>query len=341
MNFSRRILPLLAIIGGCANQVKEGSRLEQVYPFSSTRTIAYKKENDMGDGSLKGSIKFEKSKIYLLISNEGEEVTDECSIRTVTYEEDPTHVKYRTDKGDFVVKVKNDTIREVTLFTDQFLTTFDRRQESRFTATNLPITLADVKKGWTRILMKEVGSIDIPPILEIQSAKYKSDTKERRENLEKAWKVELDDPKVVIQQKGLNDSNSNAIKRYARIITDISYGKPGEFNSLNQWKSLSAKELERLNTEFRNELVSGFKTTELRLIEWHPIEIVDVNGMPAIKISYTRQLRNEPVVFVNLYKFQNNDRLHSLTISYRIEEKTYWLPALNEVLDSFRITNIR
>lgn len=147
----------------CANQVKEENRFEQIYPFSTSSTIAYKEDSEIGDGSLQGQIKFEKNKISIIVNN-GEEIVEECFVRTVTYERNQEDIRYRTDKGDFIIKVENDTIKEVTLFTDQFLTTFNRSSEAQYTQTKLPLPIDDPKKNWIRVKISGVGTIDLPPL---------------------------------------------------------------------------------------------------------------------------------------------------------------------------------
>jgi hypothetical protein len=337
----KRFLVLLPFLVSCSTQVKEENRLGEIYPFSTSSTISYKKDSDIEDVSLQGEIKFEKNKISLVVNKNGEEVIDECLVRTVTLDKSPNDIKYRTNMGDFIIKVKNDSIKEVTLYTDEFLTIFNRSKEPQYTQTKLPLPIDDPKKRWIRVEISEVGTIDLPPILEIQDEKFKARVSEYKESVKETWNVKIDEPKIVFQQKGLNQTNSNSIKRYARVIIDLTKGNPKDFSTLNQKIVMSQKELSDLDRDFKNELVSGFSNAGLKLIEWYPTEVVEINGMPAIKVSYTRQMRTEPLVLVNIYRFQNNDRMHSLTISYRVTEKEYWEQTLIDVLKSFRISNIK
>ena len=60
--------------------------------------------------------------------------------------------------------------------------------------------------------------------------------------------------------------------------------------------------------------------------------------MSALLISYKRQLNDKPYVHVEAYKFFDDDKVHSLTLSYRISEKKLWEDNLNLILKSFRIT---
>ena len=58
-------------------------------------------------------------------------------------------------------------------------------------------------------------------------------------------------------------------------------------------------------------------------------------------MSYKRQLQDKPFVLVNIYQFHNNDRMHTLILSYRVSECTEWKPTFENILKSYRITNIK
>src|SRR3972149_1980927 len=85
---------------GCANQVKENDRIEQEYKFSSALYIGYKKGDGSGENAVTGEIKFSKNSVIVTVNDGTQSTTDDCSIRTVTYDKDPNEIKYRTNKGD-------------------------------------------------------------------------------------------------------------------------------------------------------------------------------------------------------------------------------------------------
>lgn len=338
-----RSIPFLValILIACARRVSDEKILIQVYPFSGSTNIAYKKESSIRDVSHTGELRFAKDKVSIIVRNGSDEVVEEYQIRTIAYENHPNDIKYRTDKGDFTVKVVNDTITEVTLYTDEFLTIFTRRKDVQIIKTQLPIPIGGPKKNWVRVELLEVGSIDLPPTMEIQDEKYRTRMKGYKDMMERNWRVQIAEQRVVLQQKGLNSANSGSSKKYARVILETVNGNESDFSRLNERISFTLKELDNMNVEFRDSLIDSFRTTDLKLKQSFPAQIVEVNGMPAIKISYIRQLRSEPEVMVNLYRFQNNDRMHSLTLSYRISESEQWATVQDEMLKSFRITNIK
>jgi len=343
MKFNQSIVLLIIalLFIGCANQVKEDDRLEQVYPYSSATYIGYKKGDNSGETGAFGDLKFTKSSVILTVNNGIETNTDNCNIRTVTYEDNPNEIKYRTNSGDFVVKVENDTIKEVTLYTGEFLTIFNKAKTKQLIEKPIPAPLHDPESGWKRIEMTDIGSIDLAPELEIQGGDYKEFNAKLRDKMGQYYKVDFNQPKLTLQPKGINEFNQQSLKKYIRIMVETIPGSDGDFDKINEQIKISGNELSELNADFKSQIIQSFQGTALKLIEWYPTEIVELNNMSAIKISYRRQLKDQPHVMVEILRIQNYDRMHSLTLSYREKEKSFWKPIIEKTKASYRITNIK
>lgn len=339
---SNYLLIMLAfILGSCANQVKNEDRLEQEYKFGSVMYIEYKKSEYSGNKDVFGKIIFNKNSIKVEMNVDGQVENEDFTIRTVTFDKSPNELKYRTYKGDFSVKLRNDTIIDVTLYTGSFLTTFNKTKEIALIKNKLPISIGMPLKDWKRIEISDIGTIDLSPKLEIQSGKYKEMKLQIKDKAQEIWGLKFDEPKLVIQPKGINQFDETSLSKYCRVIIETIPGNPNEFQRLNEKIDITSSELSELNIEFKNQVQQGFYNTPLKLIEWYPLRINEINGMPCIHASYKRQLKDQPFVIVDLYRFLNYDRIISLTISYRISEKEYWSSILNNTLKSFRITNIK
>jgi len=272
---------------------------------------------------------------------DGQVVNEDFTIRTVTFDKSPNELRYRTYKGDFYVKLRNDTIIDVTLYTGSFLTTFNKTKEIALIKNKLPIPIGMPLKDWKRIEISDIGTIDLSPKLEIQSGKYKEMKLLIKDKAQEIWGLKFDEPKLVIQPKGINQFDETSLSKYCRVIIETLQGNPNEFQRLNEKIDIKSSELSELNNEFKNQVQQGFYNTPLKLIEWYPLRINEINGMPCIHASYKRQFKDQPFVIVDVYRFLNYDRIISLTISYRISEKEYWYSTLNNTLKSFRITNIK
>ena len=196
--------------------------------------------------------------------------------------------------------------------------------------------LPPLQTGWKRIYIKNVGSFDIPPTMEVQSGKY-------REYVDEMKKIKgFDAAQLTAQQKGLNQFSNEGYERYARVIVETTIGSIGDFDKLNfNIAEYSQTDINEMNAASRQQIQQSFRGTGIQLIEWYPIKIEKVNGMSCFHISYKRQFQDQPIVFVHMYGFQNNDRMHKFTLSYRITEADYWQSDFAIILKSFRVTNIR
>jgi len=193
-----------------------------------------------------------------------------------------------------------------------------------------------VPTGWERIYIKNVGSFDLPPTMEIQAGKYKKMQNEIYK------RMEYDVPQLVAQQKGLNEFRKEGFEKYARVMVGTTLGSVGDFEKLNfNITQYTQADILDLNSTYKQQIQQSFLGTGLKLIEWYPLKIEKVNGMSCIHISYRRQLQDKPLVLVHMYIFHNNDRMHTFTLSYRISEVDYWKSDYATVLKSFRITNTR
>jgi len=202
--------------------------------------------------------------------------------------------------------------------------------------------LQPVQKGWERIYIKDVGYFDLPQTVEIPKGVYKEFVDGFREI--KGY----DTPQFVAQQKGLNEFNREGFEKYARVMLETEIGNPGDFISSDFDLSLFTKEdfaiLEQATDSVcKDQVVNSIELREggVKIIDWFPLKIERVNGFLCFHTSYTRQFLDRAVVLVNIYGFHNNDRMHTLTLSYRLSEADFWKLDFEKVLDSFRITNLK
>jgi hypothetical protein len=184
--------------------------------------------------------------------------------------------------------------------------------------------------------LKGIGTILIPDTMELQSGAYKALSD--RNSSEMGYDVSGD---VIFQQKGLNDFRFRDNKTYARVMIGTERDKPGSYEKLGTRIKAAPRDLQSLSNLFKKDLIDSFGATGLKLIRWDGVSIVTVNAQSALKISYLRQLIDNPSVYVEIYRFPNDDRMHSLTISYRLEDATFWKDALERTKNSFKISNAR
>jgi len=190
-------------------------------------------------------------------------------------------------------------------------------------------------------LLKDVGYISIPKSMEIQSGKYKEFSKGIQKEMSKKYKYEISDQRVVFQNKGVNDFDKAAIENYTRVIIDTKIGHYGEYEKLTNNFTASLFEINEISRQMKKSTETELKNIGSRLIKWYGIQLILINERTSLKTTFVRQIsRNKPVL-VTMYQFQNNDRIHSLTLSCQVEDTIRWKKVFNDIVDSFDITNIR
>lgn len=186
-----------------------------------------------------------------------------------------------------------------------------------------------IKAQYTTYTIDEVGSISVTDDLELQGGNYK----EMVDSYLNSRHINFDS-RVVFQPKGLNALDKE-VNSYCRIIIETLYG---DYEPLySKIPQVSVNELRGLSASMKQSLIEGFAGTSLQLINFFGSTIVKINNQVAIKTSYTRRLGDNAPVRVDVYHFQNRDRMHSLTLSYRIEDAALWKEKLSHSLNSFKI----
>ena len=186
---------------------------------------------------------------------------------------------------------------------------------------------AKLKPDWQRISIHEVGFIDIPPSLELQDKEKKPMLSASNQNA------------IYIQQKGLNISQQSSYDTYVRVIIETEISSDNEYETLDTKYDVSQSELMEIDQILKPQFENPFT----KIIDWFPTSTIDINNVRALLIHYTREgnSKDKYPVDVKMYKFQNYDRLHTVTLSYRIRDKYKWNSALEDVLRSFTITNVK
>lgn len=195
--------------------------------------------------------------------------------------------------------------------------------------------------GFTKYRLANLGTISIPSNMELQDGTYKKLNERMQKKIADEFGYEIAGDRIVFQQKGLNKLEEDAFSSYVRVIIETYHGEYGDFERLTADLSLTTAEENELGGYYRSQMIESFRGTGLKLIEWYGVTTVNVNGRTALKTSYLRQLNNNPRVIVNMYMFQNNDRMHQLIVSYRQSDQDKWKPLIEKVVDSFVITNVR
>ena len=188
------------------------------------------------------------------------------------------------------------------------------------------------QKDAVKYTIDNVGYIFVSSELELQSGDYK----EFKDNY-----MQVNKNKIVFQQKGLNEYSSSTFDSYVRIIIDTELGTIGDYYKVNERMEASVSDLNELNDILKRQITQEYASIGIKVLIWYGVSVERINNQNCIKYSCVRQYGTNPPVEVASYIFQNNDRVHTITISCRKKDKDIWWSILMKSLNSFKITNIR
>lgn len=193
---------------------------------------------------------------------------------------------------------------------------------------------------YEKYYLKNIGSISISSDLELRSGNFTKIMDPYKKALEKQYAIQISDDRIVFQQKGLNEFSKSGFSDYVRVIIETEYGSPGDYERATSIATFSSADLSLINSEMKAQVINSFYGTSLKLLKWNGISMQRINGTTALKISYVRQLNDNPPVVVNIFRFPNYDRMYTLTTSFRQSSASQWLPVMNKVVNSFTISKI-
>lgn len=204
------------------------------------------------------------------------------------------------------------------------------------TCLSLPAAAQD--KSWQTVSIPGICTYQVPPTLEIQKGTYKQLSDKF---IGKVLEITTSPDTVVAQPKGINSFDQQALKRYCRVMVETDRGRRGEYETIDAPLALSQTELREFDVMLKQQMqqaaaLSTSKGMKMTILSWQPAKIVRVNGVDALRITYTRSMNNAPPVLVNMYMIQNNDCTHRITISYRVAERSLWATDLGKVIDTFK-----
>ncbi len=199
----------------------------------------------------------------------------------------------------------------------------------------IPLPPPNLKYEWQRVEIPGIGTIDIPPVMEVQAASMRNLVKDVTKEV---YGLTSSGSAVTIQQRGLNARDPEAFKSYVRITVKTETCNPGEeVGTLDADLGLTDSDISELQSSWEAQIRL---IPRIQVLDFYRPTVERVNGMQAVCISYKRSLDKNPPVFVKMYAFQNYDRTHWIDMSYRVAEEDRWSKYFPAILESFRITNI-
>ena len=213
---------------------------------------------------------------------------------------------------------------------------YRRWREEQSPSAPEPSSSAPVE--WELVSLPEVCTFRIPPRMEVQRGLYGAFSSVIGSLV--AGSV-APGGRVVIQPRGINKSEPEALESYARVIVEILETqedpeviplRPGHL------RLLSADDLKKLDGERKRVLIEQWKSQKVlptRLLEWKGTEVARIGNVHALKSAFRKQLRDELSVLVRVYTVPRGSRICQILVSFREAEELKWGADLEKVLSSF------
>jgi len=133
--------------------------------------------------------------------------------------------------------------------------------------TSIPLANAELASGWTRITVKDVGTIDVPPSLENTIASSQSQ--------DKSFGI----ADALLHAK-TGAKNTEGQDRFAFIQLETEFHKAGEEMKLGEpMKAMSGEEMQKLNAAYRTKVEASLVGTETKVLSWYSMRVDVIAGM--------------------------------------------------------------
>lgn len=185
---------------------------------------------------------------------------------------------------------------------------------------------ADLTADWELVTIPDIGTMRIPPSMEVQSEEYRT----MKEEL-----ISTSSDTFIVQQRGLNEGLPEAQNTYARIMVSYARGNPGDYREADfDPDNFTESDVEELDVYFERETRTQLANGGIEIIDWYPFEFLRLNGTTCLHMSYSRAGEDSETTRVNVYAFPRNDRLVRVTISYRASDASMWSDDLELALST-------
>lgn len=186
---------------------------------------------------------------------------------------------------------------------------------------------------WSEKLANSYIELDIPYELEIQNEAWG----EVNDLFTASSSSDSITYRLVLQQRGLNDFETDAFDRYCRVmVTVIDTGVPGYTNKLfkEEIRSCSLNEIEELLDNFEKQIVGVAE-----VVEHYEAGSITFDGEYALYTSLLRKSasKGKADVYLEGYYFVVNGHLFLITTSYRIDDRDVYASVVEHVISSMKI----
>lgn len=174
-------------------------------------------------------------------------------------------------------------------------------------------------------------SFSIHSTLELQDGDYKA----LNETFSEQMGINKGD--YILQQKGLNNLDLDAMSRYCRIILRKEYESEFSFLSNELYRELFGEFSEKEEKEFFDEILSA-QSSVIVIKEVLDYGTCEIDGKFAFYYSIRRESTTDKSdVILSCYIIPCGEINYTIECAYRVSDEEYFMPAINLFWDTLRI----
>lgn len=190
-------------------------------------------------------------------------------------------------------------------------------------------SVAEATADWEEVSIPNVGTMRIPPSMEVQSDEYHA----MKEGITGA-----SSDSFIVQQRGLNEGTDEGFDTYARIMVSCDVGSSGDYPADGYDPELyTDDEIAEIDSALEEGLRPQMDALGIPIIDWYPIELGYLGNNSCLHISYSRVGDDGESTQVDLYSIPCDDRIVDVTLSYRLSDAKTWADALTLALQTLEI----
>lgn len=190
-------------------------------------------------------------------------------------------------------------------------------------------SVAEATADWEEASIPNVGTMRIPPSMEVQSDEYRT----MKEGVTGA-----SSDSFIVQQRGLNEGTDEGFDTYARIMVSCDVGSSGDYPVDGYDPELyTDDEIAEIDSALEEGLRPQMDAVGIPIIDWYPIELGYLGDNSCLHISYSHVGDEGETTQVDLYSIPCDDRIVDVTLSYRLSDADAWADDLALALQTLEI----
>lgn len=188
-------------------------------------------------------------------------------------------------------------------------------------------------QNWKTYDLNEIGSIDLPNLMEIKS--IKSQSNKDFNGLNNILNNDGADIDFWAIEKSMSKENAVLLSQ-VMLVT-----RKGNYPVVNlDISNVEQNEIIDIDKNYKESIMSGLALANAELEMWYPIKIEKKNKTLCIHLSYNQKDNKTSIIrFVEVYRFFTINKMYSLTLSCPLNKKNIWEKAFLRISGSFKIIN--